>query len=293
MSEELSSHAQHFQQTIATIITCRSIVKYNSTLNTEQKAEIMAEIESALGFLETRMAANATIDAGAALLVPERLADLLTIRAEAEDEQRLDMSFPGKEQQELSLKNLYKLYTTYLSNEPGKGINVLETRYKTVMGILDQLQTDARCENGADSLANEHLLHRVRGFVTAVYCMFREFAVLLSNIVEGKNIDTDTEALTLLKKYPLEEAKQQILRDITPLMHVYGRHLQLQERKGTLTGCGRDATAFLIFLEEGLGQTFIRRGEVIGQIKSITGLLNDLTCLLAEYEQAMSEVIAL
>lgn len=288
MSEELFSHTQRFQQAIATTITCRSIIKYNSTLNSEQKAEILADIEHTLAFLETRLAANAAIESSPAL-APENLADLLV--GEIEGERSLDVSFPDKEQ-ELSLKNLYKLYITYLSNEPGKGISALEARYKVIMGILDQLQMSAECESNTDSQASERLLHRVRGFITAVYCMFREFAVLLSHIVEGKNIDTDTETLALLQKYPLEETKQQILRDITPLMRVYGTHLQLQERQGILASCARDATAFLTFLEECLGQAFIRRGEMISQLKSIINLVNELTCLLAEYEQAMAEIIA-
>ncbi|MGH2481658.1 MAG: hypothetical protein ACRDHW_18555, partial [Ktedonobacteraceae bacterium] len=73
----------------------------------------------------------------------------------------------------------------------------------------------------------------------------------------------------------------------------YRMHLQLQAHKGTLASCTREATAFLVFLEACLGPDFNRRAELISQIKSVTSLLNELTRLLAEYEQAMSELSAL
>lgn len=291
MSEEPFNHTQRFQQAIATTITCRSIIKYNSTLSNEQKAEVLAEIESSLTFLEARLAANATIDSGVALS-PQKLVDLLVAEAKGEEDEEQATTFPANEPEprELALKNLHKLYHAYLSNEPGKGIPALEMRYKTVMGLLDQVQTSTSAATNANDPSAERMLHRVRGFVSAIYCMFREFALLLSNIVEGKNIDMDTEALAQLQMYSHEQTKQQVLRDITPLMGVYRTHLQLQEHKGTLTSCARDATAFLIFLEECLGQNFSRRAELIGQLKSITGLLNELARLLTEYEQAMVQI---
>lgn len=294
MSEELFSYTQLFQQAIETTITCRSIIKYNSTLSNEQKAEILADIDNTLTFLEARLAANATIESSVALS-PEKLVGLLATEEAEEDEESLEERLPEHElkQQELSLQHLYRLYHTYLSNAPGKGIADLETRYRTVMGILDQLQEIAgqRHDVASGDVTTEHQLHRVRGFVTAVYCMFREFAVLLSNIVEGKNIDMDTEGLSLLPNYSFEETKQQMLRDITPLMQVYGAHLQLQEQKGTLTNGARDAAAFLIFLEECLEQTFTRRHDVISQLHAIASLLDELTRLLAQYEQAMANII--
>ncbi|MGH2481765.1 MAG: hypothetical protein ACRDHW_19100, partial [Ktedonobacteraceae bacterium] len=263
----------------------RSVIKYNSTLSAEQKAEVLAEIEDALAFLEARLAANASIESGVALS-PEKLVNLLA--NEATGEESLEALFPdgAPAQQELALKDLHKLYYAYLSNEPGKGMDALEARYRTVMGLLDQLGTGT-------STSDERLLHRTRGFISAIYAMFKEFALLFSNVVEGKNIDMDTEALALLHRYSHEQTGQQVLRDITPLMHVYHRHLQLQEHKGTLTSCAREATAFFVFLEGCLGPNFSRRTELIGQLKSITNLLNELARLLAEYEQAMSEMSTL
>jgi CRISPR/Cas system CSM-associated protein Csm2 small subunit len=293
MSEESFNHTQLFQQAIATTITCRTIIKYNSNLNAEQKAEILTEIEQTLGFLEKRLAINATLESSTALS-PEKLIDLLEEDLDTDDEiSGDDVLADGHEELHISLQNLHRLYQAYLSNKPGKGIAVLETRYKTVMDVLDQLQEFATQRHDATSgdITVEGLIHRVRGFVTAVYCMFREFAALFTKIVEGKTIDMDTEALALFQKYPPPPVQKQLLCDVTPLVAVYGRHLQLQEHKGALIHCTRDATAFLIFLEANLGQSFERRHEIIAPIKTTVSLLNELTSLLTDYEQAMSSII--
>lgn len=289
MSEEPFSHTQLFQQAIATTITCRTIIKYNSNLNAEQKAEILTEIESTLTFLEKRLEVNATLESSPSLS-PEKLADLLAADIDEEDLLEAGTLVNEREELHISLQNLHKLYHSYLSNEPGRGVAALETRYKVAMDVLDQLQGFAaqRHDTTSGNLAVEGQLHRVRGFISAVYYMFREFAALLSNIVEGKGIDTDTEALALLQKSSLEEAQQQGARDIAPLLYVYNKHIRLQEHKGPLAERARDATAFLIFLEESLEPTLARRKEIAAQLQAIAGLLNELTSLLVDYEQAIA-----
>lgn len=294
MPEEPLNHSQAFQQAIDTTITCRTLIKYNSNLSSEQKAEILAEIDTTLTFLEKRMGVNAGIEASMALS-PEKLADLLITSDIVEDEIPLNTRFPAdrQEEQNISIQNLYRLYRAYLSNEPGKGITVLETRYRMVMGVLDQLQnlTTLRQDVTASDLSIDGLLSRARGFVTAVYCMFREFGVLLAKIVEGQGIDMDTEALALLQKYPLETTPRQLVYDLAPLVRVYTRHLQLQQRRGPLHESARDTAAFLIFLEECLEQNSSRGKEIAAQIENTAGLLNEVIGLLMDYEAAVASIM--
>jgi len=294
MSEEPFSHSQRFQQAITTTITCQTIIKYNSNLSAEQKEEVLREIASTLAFLEKRLEVNATIESSPALL-PEKLVDLLDDNLDGGDEVRAEPDWPAREEekQALSLQNLRRLYHAYLSDRPGRGVDALETRYKSVMEVLDQLQDLAAQGHDATAgdLTAEGLIHRVQGFVTAIYCMFREFAALLSNIVEGKSIDMDTEALNLVQKYPLASLQQQLVRDITPLVSVYSKHRQAQERRGALVDCTRDATAFLIFLQENLEGTLARYKEISAQIKATVSLFNELTSLLMDYEQAVANIM--
>lgn len=291
MSDEILGHTQHFRQAIDTTITCRSIIKYNSTLNELQKAEILSGIDTTVKFLEARLVAN-TADEASAALAQTRMKSFLDADTLHEVEESDELIGERESEQDLLLKNLYRVYHSYLS---GTHVTDLETRYRVIVGVLGQLEEVARLQHDTASgdLTAEHMLHRVRGFITAVYCMFREFAAVFSHIVEGKSIDMDTESLALINQYSVanEEKPQQILRDITPLMRIYATHLQFQERKGQFTRCAADAVAFLIFLEESLDSTFARYDEIIAQLKALGALLTDLTRLLAEYEQAVSSLI--
>lgn len=297
MSEESFSHNQHFQQAIATTITCRTIIKYNTNLSATEKAEILGEIENTLAFLEKRLEVASTI-ATAPALVPEKLLDLLATDVEGElshdDPAELRWpANPAREEPQLLLQSLHRLYNAYLSDQPGRGIAELEARYKNVMGVLEQLQDIATRRHDATSgdLNAERLVHRVQGFVTAIYYMFREFASLLSRIVEGQSIDLDTEAMGLIQHYPLPSLPSQFVRDVTPLLTIYHKQRQLQQNRGTLLDCTRDATAFLIFLQKNLVGSSIRQPEIANQIKATINLLHELTGLLMDYEQAVEHII--
>src|SRR6266568_4472060 len=144
MFAEPFNQQQQLQQAITTTATCRSLIKYNSTLNTEQKNEILGEIDSTLAFLTQRLATNGAFEAEPTLL-PEKLLNLL----EEDDTDSLagQHQFLTPEEQkiqahEISLKNLYKIYHEYLTEEPNAGIAMLEARYKTIMGALDYVQNE-------------------------------------------------------------------------------------------------------------------------------------------------------
>jgi hypothetical protein len=283
MPEEVFGRNQLFQRVIDTTITCRTIVKYNSTLSDEQRADVLQEIEKTLALLSDRESELSLAAPG-----PQQPDDW---PAGAPDEEAEALS--EQENWRLSLRHLHRLYQSYLSKKPGRGIAVLETRYRAVMRALDRVQEQTRGEHAGAPPAEidtERLLGRVRGFTTALYSMFREFALVLSHIVDGRAIDVDTEALELLPESSLAPVRQQ-LRDITPLIAVFSKHLRLQEHRGALVDCARETSAFLVFLEENLGQTLARRKEVVAQIKVLTGLFNELTELLSDYEQAVGSII--
>lgn len=292
MPEESFNHTQAVQQATATIITCRTLIKYNSNLNPEQKADILGEIENTLTLLGKDQGTGMS-SMSVPTLAPEQLADLL-ISNDMGDEADLAASPSGSSQEmrEVSLRHLYRLYRTYFSSVPGKGLADLETRYRTVMNMLEQLQelAELRHDATASDLTITGLLSRIRSFVTALYCMFREFAALLAKIVDGQSIDIDTEAMALLQEYPLEMTPQ-VVHDITPLMHVYNKQRQIQQHKGSFYESTRDATAFLVFLQGCLEQTSARRQEIITQIKSTASLLNELLILLTDYELAVAHIM--
>lgn len=265
MPEDGAGRNQLVQQLIETTITCRTIIKYNANLGEAQRMEVLQQIEQALGLLTQLM------EHEAAAPVPP---------APVEEEQL----FVGQDGRPVSLRHLYRLYHVYLGKTPGRGIAALETRYQAVMRALDRVQEliDGGQRTAPDD--SQRLLGRVRGFVSALYSMLREFALVLSQIIDGLPIDVDTEALEL-------QPPSARLRDITPLLEVYGTHLRVQERRGALASCAREASAFLAFLEDHLDPTLARRKEMVAQIKIVVGLLTELSELLSDYEQVVRSIM--
>src|SRR5579863_7373164 len=102
-------HAQQFERAIATIFTCRSVIKYNSSLNEEQKNELFAEIDAAAQFLQERLVANATIEEQTPLLLPPLpFGEIIAIsRASREG---ADNNDTGETDDQFLLPNFYKLY---------------------------------------------------------------------------------------------------------------------------------------------------------------------------------------
>ncbi len=306
--DEIPDRARQFERAIATAFTCRSVIKYNSTLSEEQKNEILAQLDGTLQFLQKRLIANVSIEASS-VIPPLQLAEILSASREndedeSDEESALDDAniapLSGREGQTFSdsqVYSLYKLYHTYLDTGQGKGIGELETRYKIAMTILDDAQGIISQHRDTSAGDNDGgLIYRVQAFMTALYSMFLEFSAMLGNILEGKSFSMETDELTSLQKYTAREMlkqQQHMLRDITPLMRVYGAHLQFQQRKGTAASLVSDATAFLIFLEGQLGIASSRRREIVDQLKAVSDLLNDLLSLLSQYEQALSSALTL
>ena len=309
--DEAPNHAQRFEQAIATTFACRNIIKYNSTLSEEQKNEIFADLDSTLDFLRERFIANAAIESNS-VIPPLELAELLVASADDQDEEDEEVVQMGKAGEragtgaetqarrdmqgppEPMMRNLYKLYHAYLSTRPGKGINALEERYRIAMSVLDNVEATIRLQRDTSAgEGNESPIYRVRGFISALYSMFHEFAAVLAELLEGKNIMAETDELAALERFAAGETHHRyMLRDITPLMHVYGAHLQLQQSKGSLATLVNDATAFFIFLEEKLAVDFARRQEILERLRSVAGLFHEIASLLFEYEQAFSATLA-
>ncbi|GER88800.1 hypothetical protein KDW_29620 [Dictyobacter vulcani] len=58
--DEYSRYPQQSEQIIATIFTCRSIVRYNLTLNEPQKNDLLHDIDAALELLRSQLIIRGT-----------------------------------------------------------------------------------------------------------------------------------------------------------------------------------------------------------------------------------------
>ena len=283
--EPQQSHAQQFERAIATAFTCRSVIKYNSSLSEEQKNELLADIDRTVSFLKDRLIANASIEAKT-VLPPLQLAGIFS------SEQQLDYSKDEEDeskalQKDETFRRLHKLYHIYLHREHGKSTTIFVARYNQIIATINEIQriVDGSRNLYTNSMHVENLLEGIRGFVTDLYMIFVEFAVAITTVLQGKDFIIDTEEHASAQTTPKEQQTGRII-DIAPLTHVYEAHQHLNKVKGTVASRAGDATAFLIFLEENLGVGLDRHDEITIQLRKVARLLGDLSYLLSDYEQA-------
>lgn len=289
-----SDHAQQFERAIATIFTCRSVIKYNAALNEEQKNELLAEIDAAAQFLQERLVANATIEKQMPLLLPPLPFEEIIAISQANRGKAVDGGGAEEIDDHYLLQGFYKLYHALLKKKDGKGVEFFVSRYNEVMTKLNDVQ--AKIEKDSPTyfghLVKDDEIDHVRGFVTDLYCMFTEFASAIASVVEGRDIYSDTEKVSSTGQQTLDNEQQPDILDITPLVRVQQTLAQFNQRNGTLEDRVADATALLILLEDHLDPQLEKREEIASQIKNLGKLLRELSHLLVAYEQAVASLLA-
>jgi hypothetical protein len=288
MSDEAQNkHAQQFEHAIATAFACRSIIKYNSTLNEAQQNELLTDIDKTVAFLQERLTAHKVIETNT-LLAQFRHSGLFSSNTLLEADSK---SENDDKQLKRKFDSLYRMYHFYFDTQPGHGMDAFFARFNEIMSTIDQVQHFV--ERSPNLYSNpssvEDHLHKVRGYVADMYTVFSEFARALSNALQGMDIYIDTEKQASLQQFQGEE--KQDIRPIAPLIKVYETHQQLNEIIGTVTSRASEATAFLIFLQDQLDKTVNKRDEIIVQINHVAKLLNDLTCRLADYENTVATLL--
>lgn len=291
--EPLQSHAQQFERAIATAFTCRSVIKYNSSLSEEQKNELLADIDSTVSFLKDRLIANASIDEARAVIPPLQFAGIFSREPQQDKGQEEDEE--KRVQKDETFHRLYRIYHTYLHQEHGKSTTVFVARYNEVIATINEIQkiVDGGRHIDINSMHVGDLLERIRGFATDLYMIFAEFAVAISAVLQGKDfiVDTEEHATASTTSPASNEQQANGAFDIAALTHVYKTHQHLNRVKGTIASRVGDATAFLIFLEEKLGTSLDRHDEITAQLRNIARLLGDLSYLLSDYEQATATLL--
>ena len=292
------SNAQQFEHAIATAFTCRSVIKYNSSLSEEQKNELVADIDTMLKFLRNRAVTHPTAEAH--MVFPQ--SQQVGIGSTNADKAEVKVDEADDKKYKQKLAEVYRISQFYLYSQKGDGTSVFMARFREAMATIDEIQAIATRNRAADlypdSKSLEDLLQNVRGLIADVYSLFIEFARAISHALQGSGIYIDTEELSLLHlEHTMGQAKQkqrqkQGIRDISPLLKVYKIHMQLDEKKGTIASRIDDATAFLMFLGENLDSDLNKRDTIVAHLNKVARLLNDLSYLLSGYESTISALLA-
>lgn len=285
-------HAQQFEQTIAVLFTCRSVINYNSSLSEEQKNELLSSIDTSVHFLQERLLVNAAIDSKDAVpFLPLSLAEMMTL-SQGGAENAGENGGTGSKDAASILQGLFKLYNALLKKKEGNGLDLFVSRYNQVMSLLNEIQFKIERDNSTylNNFTVADQIDHVRGFVTDLYTLFTEFATAISGILEGQDVYIDTEEVSSMQQMLTGERGQGVT-DLAALVRVYQSHERLTRRKGSVDARVADASALLVLLEERLDQQVEKRDEVIAQIKNLIALLNDLSYLVIDYEQTAMQLL--
>lgn len=288
-----SNHAQQFEQAIATIFTCRSVIKYNAVLNEGQINELLAEIDAAAQFLQEQLVVNAAIDRQASLLKPPLpLEDIFT------PSQASKVSADGSDDavatdNQALLQRFYKLYHALLKKKDNKRVEFFISRYNEVMAKLNDVQFKIEKDSPiySDHLMLDDDIDHIRGFVTDLYCMFTEFASAIVGVVEGHGMSIDTEKVSSTQQ-PLDREQQPEIFAVASIIKMQQTLAQFNRRNGILEDRVADVSALLILLVDHLDPRLEKREEIAAQISSLIKLLRELSRLLTDYDQTIASLLA-
>ncbi|GLV59092.1 hypothetical protein KDH_59200 [Dictyobacter sp. S3.2.2.5] len=295
---------QQFEHIIATIFTCRSVVKYNLSLSEMQKSELLDDIDSALDVLRAQLITTTSPELekvsvsrgqGSRMVVPVTGGEPAIQK-------------PASATSDQTLQALYRMYHVYLDTQQTTNINTFVTRFNEIMTIINDLQrlieaNYSSYEAFVYQISPDDPLQRVRVFIADLYYIFMEFVRLLSDVLQQNNVHLDTDKLSsmrddldirLLSSYGEDFVGEQTgpHYDFSSLAQVYTSHQQLDKIKH-LSSQVTDTTAFLEFLKEHIGTGTHKRDEIAAQITRAAQLLTDMQRLLLEYERAASFLLRL
>ena len=182
MSDE-TPYKKQIEQAMTTIFTCRSIIKFNSDLNEAQKQELLAEIDTTLQFVQSRLIAHVLDEYKA----PDPTTDKENTQTHAKISFEETIKSQQKEQDQRALQALYTLYHVYLGNaqpQGESGLSTFMTRFNDIMFIIKGIHESKDYLSSPYPTAIDDSLLRIKGYIAELYYIFMEFIRAISTILE-------------------------------------------------------------------------------------------------------------
>lgn len=299
-------HVQQIEQLITTVATCRGVVKYNLALNDEQKKELLTDIDQALEILRVHLINSQSAQPVQQAPQPttptqtDALAPAFSSPGSSYgfDNLQVPPSVSPQSEEQQKLQALYRMYRSYLDMNQNNNISTFVTRFNEAMATINDIQHMSTPDSHSlYSRSNpiEEQLQSIRVFIADLYYIFMEFMRALSDTLQQNNVQLDTEKLRSLpgeRSGAINKTLQQP-QQLISLFDVYASHQKIQEKRGQLNGRIGDATAFLEFLKEGINAEANKREEILSQLNNIIRLIQELSYLLTNYEQATATIFSI
>ncbi len=270
-----TQQSQQFEHTMTTMFTCRSVIKYNSLLNEEQKQELILDIDRSLQFLRSSFVSA---------FPPEARNETVAAPPATQALMRPASQEKGKEDAQETLHALYRMYHSYLDRRQEKSIGAFVVRFNGVTAALSEIRSTLE-QYQAPNVASLSPLDAVSGFIADLYYTFVEFMRTLSEVLEANDVHVDTEKLPSKQEGIEREARSRSNR-LALLLSVYEAQKSLDDRYGPVTQRLQETRAFLAFLEETICSDRGEHERFSYQLAYLSRLLSDLVTLVTEYERA-------
>jgi hypothetical protein len=290
---------------MTTIFTCRSVVRYNLSLDGAQKEEVLQDIDASLEVLRACLLTTITVQTHAAEVKSSRVDKARVVR---------NVEDTGDLKTHSTLQELYRMYYAYLDMNKQTSLQSFVVRFNEVISVLDDVQR--LFEQGSQSYEThplsvhpetivlstvvENLLQKVKIFISDLYYVFMDFIRTLSSILQQNNVQLDTEKLTPSLERRSEKIRSVQLRRMhetdLSLQSIQEAHQQLRRRWLQMEPVVNEAAAFLEFLKETLQTIDVKMykiGEIIAQTDAVSRLLSELILIIADYETIATKLLSM
>ena len=300
-NDEYKRQAQQLEQVIATVFTCRSVVKYNLSVDEEHKEKMLQDIDASIEVLRECVPVRTMVKPPVTdLPIPQ--VDGIEVMHANNEKNTYD------EKKEELLQALYRMYYAFIDTSEQTNIQSFVTRFNEVLSLLDEVRWlfEQKAPLAQDMYAPpvllstsprpivmENLLEKVKVFICDIYYIFMDFIRTLSSLLQKNDVQLNTEKLSSL---PGGRRIEKIRRVQLERLYAHTANRQgvqeayqhLQQRRLQVESQISEVTAFLAFLKKILGAPetkMYQKSEILAQTETISLLLADLLQIVADYEK--------
>ncbi len=299
-SDAQKRRAQQLEQVITTIFTCRSVVKYNLSVDERQQEKILQDIDASLEVLRGCVLDNTAVQPHLDDLPFSQTASTTVVRT-TDETLRYDVNAHE------TLQALYRMYYAFLDINEKTNLQSFVTRFNEAISVLGEVQRlfEQRSPLPPDMYSSsvvlnysplpmvlEGLLQKVKVFISDLYYVFMDFIRTLSAVLEQNNVHLNTDKLTSLperRSARIHRIQLERLHEHTAsLQSLQEACLQLRWRRLQVEPQMSGVTVFLEFLKETLRGSDVKvsqLSEILVQTDTVSLLLAELLHIVADYEK--------
>jgi hypothetical protein len=284
--DEYKYRTQQLEQVITTVFACRSVIKYNLSVDEKQQESMLQDIDASLEVLRACVLANMPP-------IQPHLTDLPFSQTDS----------TANVHEKLQL--LYRMYYALINVNEKTNIQSFVTRFNEVISVIEEVQrlfeqrlpiardgysSSVLLDSSPAPMVVENLLQKVKVFISDLYYIFMDVIRTLSSVLQQNDVHLSTDKLSTvpgrrsekIRRIQLERLHEHTLQDVQEAYRqLHRRRLQVEPQIS-------EVCAFLEFLKEILREPdakVYQLSEILAQTDAVSRLLVELLHMVADYEK--------